>query len=154
MWGPSFRNYINCTRGVEETAGRREWMRMVDEAGLIFRPPGLYIITPGAAERTPGNRFFPTPRGVFALPGPAAPSQPPQQQHLQCQRRPPERIDLRPCLLRGQGSGEALCRPLLLPWTQPVPVEWCAAPCDVHPATCTVNNLCTCMYSAMNSVIN
>jgi hypothetical protein len=63
-------------------------------AGLVFRPPCPYTFKPGAAKRTPRNCFFPTPQGVFACPGLAAPSQPPQQRYPQHQQKLPARINL------------------------------------------------------------
>jgi hypothetical protein len=37
--------------------------------GSHFQTPGLYTITPEAAERTPGNHFFPIPGGFLDTPG-------------------------------------------------------------------------------------
>ncbi len=55
------------------------------QAGLVFRPAGLFTIATGVAENPPGNCFFLPYREVFACPGPAAPLQPPQRWYPQMQ---------------------------------------------------------------------
>ncbi len=68
--------------------------------GSCFQAPGLYTLTPGAAEWMPGNGLFPT-WGFFNAPGQLLLPQPLQHRYPQPKWRPPARIDLWPCLLRG-----------------------------------------------------
>jgi hypothetical protein len=89
------------------------------------RPPPT-----AAAFPHPGGACFQTPWSLhlhirssrantrelfFPRLGPAAPSQPPQQRHLQRQRRTAVRIGLQPRLLRGQSSAEESCGELVTP---------------------------------------
>jgi hypothetical protein len=73
---------------------------------LVSSPSSL-----GMPQNGPGTAFLPGEE-VFARPGPAAPSQPPQMRYPPCQRAPPKRLDLRPLLLpaetraRGEPCGE------------------------------------------------
>jgi hypothetical protein len=97
----------------QQTAGlapRRSWC---NQAGLVFRPSGLFTFSfIGAATRRSQNRY-PTWQEVFARPGPAAPSQVPQTRYLSRQQALPQRFDLWPLLLTswGQSSGGALWTP-------------------------------------------
>jgi hypothetical protein len=62
---------------------------------VLFSDP--LVSTPSCQEQLrghPGTVFSQPCRGVFARPGPAAPSQTPQQRYTQRQRRPPVRINL------------------------------------------------------------
>jgi hypothetical protein len=63
-------------------------------AGLVLGPAGFFTIAAEAAKNPPGYCFTPTRREVFACSGLAAPSQPPQRQYPQRQRKLPLRIDL------------------------------------------------------------
>jgi hypothetical protein len=47
---------------------RPAWRSTRFQTGLVFRPPGVYTITPRAAEYTPKNRFSPTLRVGFCMP--------------------------------------------------------------------------------------
>ncbi len=59
------------------------------QVGLVFRPAGFVTFSLGTARRLSRNRFSPTLWGVFAHPGPAATSSPPQTPCPQQQRTPP-----------------------------------------------------------------
>jgi hypothetical protein len=77
-----------------QTAGPAPWRSCRNQAGLVFRPTGFFTFSfIGSATRRPQNRF-PTRRGGFSMPGPVAPSQPPQTQYPSCHRAPPKRLDL------------------------------------------------------------
>jgi hypothetical protein len=89
------------------------------------RPPGS---RPGSAAATKWVLFAdplvsspPSPAlpqtEVFAHPGPAAHSQPPQTRYPSCQRAPPKRLDLfsSPPSSQGQSSGGALWRAAYAP---------------------------------------
>jgi hypothetical protein len=74
-----------------QTAGLVPRQSCRNQAGLVFRPAGLFtFFFFGAATRWSWN-CFPTRRGGFARPGPAAPSQPPQMGYLSFEMALPKR---------------------------------------------------------------
>jgi hypothetical protein len=58
------------------------------QACVVCTALSLYAFNNGATIKRSWNHF-PTQRGGFARPGPAAPSPPPQQRNPPCQRTPP-----------------------------------------------------------------
>ncbi len=62
MWMPSQPSARH--RHGDQASHHLPWRSTCTQAA----PHSLYTITPGAAEQTPGNRFFPTPQRGFCMP--------------------------------------------------------------------------------------
>ncbi len=111
------------------------WRSFHTQAGLIFRPPGLYTFTSGTAEQTPGNRFSPTSTAAVS----ASTS---GDRQWGSTSPPPSPA------LGGSPVESWLC-----PWTETGSSGHHTAARRVQRSHCTVNSL-ACIYSAMYSVIS
>jgi hypothetical protein len=88
---------VDATPGSPCRRGRPPVSRpggLVATKGVSFSDPLVYSPSPSSAPPRdgPGTVFLPSEE-VFARPGPAAPSQPPQTRYLSRQRAPPKRLD-------------------------------------------------------------
>jgi hypothetical protein len=145
--------YIQCQSfwPTTNTRGRQAWQPMMPRqtarllaATLPGGPAATQLVSfsdslvssPSQQEQPrirPGTVFLLPCGEVFARPGLAAPSQPPQRQYLQRQQKPPTRIDLWHCPLFswGQCLGGSPVEAAYASgsWLGPVPLYTVYSPC-------------------------